>query len=574
MQANIYVDLEKSLAFSVIGVQTAYWEIFETTSTQLANYTVVADYIDGGIFPVGDAHCSFSSANRLQLTDEVVCEQVINRSIAVVIYAPSLHRETQPEYLSRVSSTAYALGFYSIPTIGVMKIYPTFVRPTPSYADESFVFLNLLRRLDYRQVVVVSMKGDRNGEQFVELFEKKRKKYKIHKLQTRLDLCMYVQKNIRDQHLRSRRAKNPVQSYIELEINDSLNSSLAIRFEEFTSNIVVLYATKPHAIMIFSAAEMTGKQKVWIVNEDASKASNVPDGAIASRLSQTPLSALRSSFASIKSSLEFLDSLGETVNPPSGCGKDAVHSKWATDHGLQLLKAICSTSTSKITFNERCERISVDYDILNYNEGYKEVGALSIENIDGTYLLQNGAHLRLTEDSIHWTGGGQKPLEITLPKHLRAVTILDPPFIYTTPIISLAECKNLGTVSVELSPVNIIRVEGPWYPCPKYGLNYTYHYCCAGYAIDLLSNLSLPEPNTTIDTSFTFSLHLNESYGAVTLGEKGYVLSGALGELDSDQADIAIGGMTINPEREKFAIDFIALLRSCCDRERPLLTCW
>ncbi|EYC45045.1 hypothetical protein Y032_0441g1521 [Ancylostoma ceylanicum] len=468
----------------VHSVKTAYWEIFETTSTQLANYTVVAEYIDGGVL----RKKPFNSANRLQLTDEVVCEQVINRSIAVVIYAPSLHRETQPEYLSRVSSTAYALGFYSIPTIGVMvreaefskkKIYPTFVRPTPSYADESFVFLNLLRRLDYRQVVVVSVKGDRNGEQFVELFEKKRKKYKIH-----------------------------VQSYIELEINDSLNTSLAVRFEEFTSNIVVLYATKPHAIMIFSAAEVTGKQKVWIVNEDASKASNVPDGAIASRLSQTPLSALRSSFASIKSSLEFLDSLDETVNPPSGCGKDAVHSKWATDHGLQLLRAICSTSTSKITFNERCERISVDYDILNYNEGYKEVGAL------------NGAHLRLAEDSIHWTGGGRKPLEITLPKHLRAVTILDPPFIYTTPIISLAECKNLGTVSVELSPVNIVQVEGPWYPCPKYGYNYTYHYCCAGYAIDLLSNLSLPEPNTTIDTSFTFSLHLNESYGAVTLGEK------------------------------------------------------
>ncbi|ETN71547.1 hypothetical protein NECAME_14169 [Necator americanus] len=177
---------------------------------------------------------SFRSANRFQLTDKVVCEQVINRSIAVVIYAPSLNRETQSEYLSRVSSTAYAVGFYSIPTIGVMvreaefskkKIYPTFVRPTPSYADESFVFLNLLRRLDYRQVVVVNVKGDRNGEQFVELFEKKRKKYKIH-----------------------------VQSYIELEINGSLNSSLAASFEEFTSNIVALYATIFYLLHIFLEA--------------------------------------------------------------------------------------------------------------------------------------------------------------------------------------------------------------------------------------------------------------------------------------------------------------------------------
>ncbi|KAK6735990.1 hypothetical protein RB195_018950 [Necator americanus] len=235
--------------------------------------------------------------------------------------------------------------------------------------------------------------------------------------------------------------------------------------------------------------------------------------------------------------------------------------------GYNILEdeSICSTSTSKIVFNERCERINVDYDILNYNEGYKEVGTL------------HGSELRLAEESIHWIAGGKKPLEITLPKHLRVVTVNDPPFIYTTPIISLAECGNLGTVSVELSPIDIIKVKGPWYPCPRYGFNYTHHYCCAGYAIDLLSNLSLPEPSTTIDTSFTFSLHLNDSYGAVTLGEMGYILSGALGELDSDQADIAIGGMTINPEREKF-IDFsepwlyhgIRILEKSIPRDSPM----
>ncbi|ETN73930.1 glutamate [NMDA] receptor subunit zeta-1 domain protein [Necator americanus] len=189
----------------------------------------------------------------------------------------------------------------------------------------------------------------------------------------------------------------------------------------------------------------------------------------------------------------------------------------------------------------------------------------------------HGSELRLAEESIHWIAGGKKPLEITLPKHLRVVTVNDPPFIYTTPIISLAECGNLETISVELSPIDIIKVKGPWYPCPRYGFNYTHHYCCAGYAIDLLSNLSLPEPSTTIDTSFTFSLHLNDSYGAVTLGEMGYILSGALGELDSDQADIAIGGMTINPEREKF-IDFsepwlyhgIRILEKSIPRDSPM----
>ncbi|KAK6060506.1 hypothetical protein COOONC_01833 [Cooperia oncophora] len=375
----------------------------------------------------------------------------------------------------------------------------------------------LKRSGSQNEVVVVSVKGDRNGEQFVELFEKKRKKYKVH-----------------------------VQSYIKLEIDESLNSSLVARFEEVTSNIVILYATKPHAFSIFAAAsESLEKNKVWMVNEAASKANNVPDGAIASRLSQTPLSALRNSFASIRNGLRFLDSLNGTINPPTGCGKDPSLSIWVNDHGPHLLSAICSTATSKITFNEQCERISVDYDIVNYNEGYREVGVL------------HGSSLRLSEQTIHWAGGGAKPLEITLPKHLRAVTIHDPPFVYTTPIISLTECKNLGPVAVVLTNMDAVKVDGPWYPCPKYAYNHTSHHCCAGYAIDLLSNLSLPEPNTTIDTSFTFSLHLNDSYGAVILGEKGYILTGALGELDSDQADLAIGGMTINPERERFISSFI-----------------
>ncbi|PIO63571.1 hypothetical protein TELCIR_14825, partial [Teladorsagia circumcincta] len=152
---SVAIDHMKEIPVAVGRmIKTAYLEIFESETTHLANYTIVAEYIDGGILR------DKPSANRLQLTEEIVCEQVVNRSIAVVIYAPLLQRETQPEYLSRVSSTAYALGFYSIPTIGVMvreaefskkKIYPTFVRPTPAYADESYVFLKLLQRLDYRQ---------------------------------------------------------------------------------------------------------------------------------------------------------------------------------------------------------------------------------------------------------------------------------------------------------------------------------------------------------------------------------------------------------------------------------------
>lgn len=50
-------------------------------------------------------------------------------------------------------------------------------------------------------------------------------------------------------------------------------------------------------------------------------------------------------------------------------------------------------------------------------------------------------------------------------------------------------------------------------------------------------------------------MHLNETYGIVIYGDNGYVLNGIMGELDSDSADIAVGALTINPEREQY-IDF------------------
>jgi hypothetical protein len=51
--------------------------------------------------------------------------------------------------------------------------------------------------------------------------------------------------------------------------------------------------------------------------------------------------------------------------------------------------------------------------------------------------------------------------------------------------------------------------------------------------------------------AFTFDLFMNESYGAVLLDQKGgYYLTGMLGELDSSRSDLAIGALSVNPERK------------------------
>lgn len=43
----------------------------------------------------------------------------------------------------------------------------------------------------------------------------------------------------------------------------------------------------------------------------------------------------------------------------------------------------------------------------------------------------------------------EKPLEITLPKHLRAVAVVDPPFVYTVTVADPEKCSLYGHLNVE-----------------------------------------------------------------------------------------------------------------------------
>lgn len=53
--------------------------------------------------------------------------------------------------------------------------------------------------------------------------------------------------------------------------------------------------------------------------------------------------------------------------------------------------------------------------------------------------------LGIDETRIVWPGGVlQKPLEITLPKHLRVVAVHDPPFVYAIGVNDLAKCSSYG----------------------------------------------------------------------------------------------------------------------------------
>lgn len=60
------------------------------------------------------------------------------------------------------------------------RLYPTLVTSTPSFADESSVFLQLLTTLNYGQVSLITMRGDSNGLRFAQKLINNAKLHKIH----------------------------------------------------------------------------------------------------------------------------------------------------------------------------------------------------------------------------------------------------------------------------------------------------------------------------------------------------------------------------------------------------------
>uniref|UniRef100_A0A7E4ZUX8 LITAF domain-containing protein n=1 Tax=Panagrellus redivivus TaxID=6233 RepID=A0A7E4ZUX8_PANRE len=460
--------------------------------------------------------------NRLQITQETVCQELLNDSIAVVLLQHS--SVTRGSVRAAYSAAAYALGFYRVPAIGVMmqdaefsrkNLYPTFLRTSPPFSNEAPIMLKLLKKLSYRQVVVVTVEGDVNGNEFTTAFEEHRIAHDVH-----------------------------VQKYVELYINESLPTMLVQQFEEVTSNAVILCAKKTDAEAIFNAAKnYTGSGKVWIVNQGASDATNLPTGFLSIRLKQSAISALRDALTVIKRGVSVLEEYHGKVLPPSQCANIGHSNEWTNAVGTKFYKHLIQSpfyaDSHQIQFNSKGDRINVAYEIVNKREdGFLVVGFAGDSYVD----------LTLEESAILWPGAESvKPLEITLPKHLRVVTVADPPFVYTIAVEDPSACATFKTVLID-----DVNVPGPWFPC---AMPPNDQFCCSGYAIDLLSNLSLSGPESTIDTGFTFDIHLNQSYGAVLLGDDGYYLSGLIGELDADTADLGIGALTINPEREHY-IDF------------------
>uniref|UniRef100_A0AC35U771 PBPe domain-containing protein n=1 Tax=Rhabditophanes sp. KR3021 TaxID=114890 RepID=A0AC35U771_9BILA len=422
------------------------------------------------------------------------------------------------------AATARALGFYRLPTIGVMiqdaefsrkNVYPTFLRTSPPYSHEANIVVKLIKELEYSQVIVATVFGDVNGEEFKTVFEEESKSNKI-----------------------------TVQKYVSIYINDSLGNNIAEAFEETTSNIIILYAKPSKASKIIQIGlEVLGKDKVWIINEKASFAT-VPNGFLSVRLRKDPKAAFNDALLVIRSSGEYLLKLNQTSWPPENCHSIRENSEWIQHAGIGFYKHIISkkvlSANGEIKFNDKGDRITANYEVINKKNGEWQI----VGNI------ANNGKLWIT-DKIEWINGIVKPQEIHLPEHLRVVAVPDPPFVYHIAVSGVEACKNISNVVI-----NDVEVSGPWYPCFKRtNTTTTASFCCAGLAIDLIWYLSQPEDENAIKTNFTYVIYLNSTYGTPMFVEDKIILNGVTGELDSDMADLAIGALTINADREKY-IDF------------------
>ncbi|KAI6196952.1 hypothetical protein M3Y94_01168200 [Aphelenchoides besseyi] len=394
------------------------------------------------------------------------------------------------------------------------NLFPTFLSISPPYSREAMVFVQILDKLNYRQVVVMTVENEVNGREFEVLFGQLRLAKKIH-----------------------------VQKHISVVLNENLQSKIEDELQDATANTVVLYARRAHAERIFNATfAFNGEGRVWIVNELASRSSNLPVGSLSVRLKQTVQNALRDSLRILREGANILATFNQSVEPPIQCDSTGITmNEWVNTAGMKFYNKLIDTvafgDESEIRFDKKGEPLTAAYDIVNLHD---------LKDMIVVGLANHAGEVTLDESRIIWPGKSKiKPTEITLPKHLRVVAVADPPFVYQVPVADQRQCEEYKKIRLD-----DIEVKGPWYACKKReNSTYTASFCCAGLSIDLLASISRMEPQ------FHFDISINQSYGAVLLGPSGYYLTGMINELDTDNADLAIGALTINVDRLRY-IDF------------------
>ncbi|CAF4291813.1 unnamed protein product [Rotaria socialis] len=416
-----------------------------------------------------------------------------------------------------LTAISYVSDFYHIPVLTIASrenlfsdkaFYNFIVRLVPPYLYEADAWFSIIRKLKYTKVVLIYSQ-DEEGRMVGSRFQMLTEDSEIH-----------------------------IERMEEYESNANFTSLISnLTYEDrLLARVFIIHTRIEDTDELLSVIVRLQHLEnfVWIINERAiiSNSTALFDGLIGVRL--------HSSFNEENLLIDATKLLANAFNKFTDYSSAFWTSKTtainclSTDawtYGIDFYRELLNTSvvngiTGNIEFNEEGDRIESLYDIVNVQDGQlKTVGHYRTNTIDKT-------ELKLDEDQIIWPNRShRKPDGMRTRRNVSVVTIAEKPFIFTR---SGNNC-NLATEVV----------------CPRKRLNdstkeeYEY-FCCRGYCIDLLQELSK-------NLSFVYTLHLvaDNKYGSYEKegDDKHKRWDGMIGELINYQADMIIAPLTISPER-------------------------
>ncbi|CAF0902440.1 unnamed protein product [Adineta steineri] len=415
-----------------------------------------------------------------------------------------------------LTAISYVSDFYHIPVLAIASrenlfsdkaLYNYIVRLVPPYLYEADAWFSIIRRLKYTKVVLIYSQ-DEEGRMVASRFQ------------------MLTE----DSEIQIERTE-------EYEINSNFTSIISNLTSEdrLLSRVFIIHARVEDTDDLLSAIVRLQHLEnfVWIINERAlmSNSSALFDGLLGVKLHKlfSEENLLIDAIKLLVNAFNnFIDDVGFWSDKKTAINCSTIE-PWS--YGNDFYRKLLNTSlmhgvTGNIEFNEEGDRVESLYEIINIQNGQtKVVGTYRTNTIDKTELV-------LDEQDLVWPNGlRRKPDGIRTRRNVSVVTIHEKPF-------TIARPGNDCDPTIEVL-------------CPRKRLNDSINeeyenFCCRGYCIDLLQELSK-------NLSFVFTLHLvaDNKYGSYEKekDDKHKRWDGMIGELLNYEADMIIAPLTISPER-------------------------
>nr|CAH7750963.1 unnamed protein product [Callosobruchus chinensis] len=446
-----------------------------------------------------------------------VCKYLISSKVYAVVVSHPLTGDLSP------AAVSYTSGFYHIPVIGISSrdsafsdknIHVSFLRTVPPYSHQADVWVEMLKHFNYKKVIFIHS-SDTDGRALLGRFQT-------------------TSQNLEDDI----EIKVQVESVIEFETGLESFKEQLMGMKSAQARVYLMYASKTDAKIIFrdaAALNMTDAGYAWIVTEQALEAENIPEGILGLRLvnATNEKAHIRDSIYVLASALRDMNQTKEITEAPKDC--DNSGSIWETGKDLFDFirkQVLLNGETGKVAFDDQGDRINAEYNIVNIQRKRRR---WLLGNTFSTGE-SNKMHLNVDEKNIIWPGRqSTKPEGFMIPTHLKVLTIEEKPFVYVRKLEGKDTCTGEEIECPHFNTTN--DIDGS--------------FCCRGYCMDLLKELSKK-------INFTYSLALSPDgqFGNYvirnTSGSGRKEWTGLIGELVSEKADMIVAPLTINPERAEF----------------------